>query len=370
MVRFNLPDIKFADKSAQQIEADIVNRYEQSTNKRLAPADPKRLFIKALVSALTQQRSLIDFSAKQNLIGYSSGDYLEHLGAWNDTERLDPSFAQTTIRFHFSINQTQTIPVGTRGTAGGGIFFATENDVVVQSEQLYVDIPARCTQSGEIGNGYLPGEINELVDPIQWVSSIENITESEGGSDVEDDDSYASRIQNRPESFSTAGPTGAYEYWAKTANQTIVDVTVRSPSDGVIEIRPLLEDGKIPGQEILDDVLESCNDKKVRPLTDKVQVIAPEQVNYDIDLTYWISTTNSSIASSIQDKITKAIEDYKLWQKSKLGRDIDPSELITRVKNAGAKRAEVTLPAYSQILSYQVASENLETVTYGGIEDD
>lgn len=369
MARFNLPDVVFTEKSAQQIESDIINNYEQLTGNSLNKADPRRLFLQALVPLIVQQRTLIDFSAKQNLLSYSIGEYLDHIGTQTQTERLQPTYAKTTERFTLSILTQQTISAGTRVTAGDGIFFATVQDVAVQAGQIFADVECQCTQVGTIGNGYIPGEIKQLVDPIQWVQSVENITKSERGTDVEDDDSYATRIQQAPESFSIAGPNGAYEYWAKTASQSIIDVLVHSPSPGTVEIRPLLQGGEIPGEEILDSVLEICSDHKVRPLTDLVRVLAPEQISYDISLTYWINSANSSSVISIQQTVLQAIEDYKLWQKSKLGRAIDPSELITRIKNAGAKRVVVTSPEYQSIESSQVAVESQVITTYGGLEN-
>ncbi|MDT3416181.1 phage-related baseplate assembly protein [Brevibacillus aydinogluensis] len=369
MTRFNLPDVTFADKSAEKIEADIVTRFEQLSDIKLAPADPRRKFIQAIVSLLAQQRSLIDYSAKMNMLAYSVDDFLDHLGVFTDTERLKAVPAITTVRFHFSVTQQQTIPAGTRVTAGDGLFFEIKQTVVVQAGQTQVDVQAECMEAGVKGNGYLPGQINRLVDPLPWVQYVENITTSEGGADEESNDAYAERMRQAPESFSVAGPEGAYIYWARTANSLIVDVSVRSPSPGVVEIRPLLQNGQIPGQEILDQVLVACSDRKVRPLTDFVQVLAPETISYDITLTYWISTSDSSVATSIQARVQKAIEEYKLWQKTKLGRDIDPSELITRVKNAGAKRVAVASPVYQAVDAHQVAVENLVTVTYGGLED-
>lgn len=369
MARFNLPDITFADKSAQQIEASILSKYEELTGQRLATADPRRKFVQALVPILVQQRVLIDYGAKQNLLPYSVGDVLDAIGTLTETARLDPSPALTTLKFTLSTGTPQTIPAGTRVTAGDGVFFSTSEAVLISGGQTIAEVTAECTKAGAIGNGYLPGELNQLVDPIQWVSAVENITESQGGADVEDDDSYAERIRTAPESFSVAGPTGAYEFWAKTANASIVDVSVRSPSAGVVEIRPLLEGGVIPGQEILDAVLDVCNDRSIRPLTDNVQVVAPEAVSYDLTMTYWIRTADASIAAGIQDQVDQAVEDYKLWQKSKLGRSIDPTELITLVKNAGAKRVDVTSPLYQDIFTYQVATDNVVTVTYGGLED-
>lgn len=369
--RFNLPDVAFADKSAAQIEEDILNSYALLTGQQLAAADPRRIFIQSLVPIIAQQRALIDFSAKQNLLSYSIDDFLDNLGSFGNTPRLDPDVAVTTMHLILTEVLTQAMPVdaGILATAGDKVFF-TLPAFTVLAGQATVDIEAGCTVTGPIGNGYLIGQINKLVKPLAWVASVENITESTGGADVEADDPYAERIREAPESFSVAGPDGAYRYWAKTASQTIIDVLVWSPSDGVVEIRPLLQGGEIPGQELLDAVLAACNDKKVRPLTDKVQVLALEQVPYDISLTYWINTENVGTAVAIQSKINQAIEDYKVWQKSKQGRAIDPSELITMVKNAGAKRAALTLPIYQQIEEYQVAEDDIVGIIYGGLEDD
>ncbi len=368
MTRFNLPDVAFVEKSAQQIEADTANRFKELTGIALGAADPRRKFIQTVAAIIAQQRVLIDRSAKQNLLAYAEDNYLDHLGALTETSRLAASYATVTVRFTLSTAVQQTIPAGTRVTAGDGVFFAVRAAVTVEAEQSYADVECQCTVAGAAGNGYLPGEINKLVDPLQWVQSVANITESAGGADVEDDDAYAERIRQAPESFSVAGPNGAYKYWAKSASQLIIDVSVRSPSAGVVEIRPLLTDGEIPGQEILDAVLAACSDKTKRPLTDDVQVLAPAAVSYDIDLTYWIDSANASTAVSIQAAVAQAVEDYKIWQKSMLGRAIDPSELVYRIKAAGAKRVSLTLPVYAAIESYEVAVEDNVTVTYGGLE--
>ncbi|WP_174769340.1 baseplate assembly protein, partial [Brevibacillus centrosporus] len=203
-----------------------------------------------------------------------------------------------------------------------------------------------------------------------YIQSVSNVTTSSGGTDRESDEAYRERIHIAPESFSTAGPEGAYEYFAMSASPLIVDVSVREATPGVVEIRPLLQNGELPGQEILDLVLETCNDRKARPLTDHVQALVPEQVPYDLNVTYWIGTSNSNTVATIQSNVEQAIKDYKLWQCSKQGRDIDPSELITRVKNAGAKRAMVSSPVYQAVESYKVAKLNTENITFGGLEDD
>lgn len=366
----NLPSIEFAVKDVSKIETDVITTYEAISGRKLAPGDPVRLFLQAIASIIAQQRVLIDYSAKQNLLAFAEGNFLDHLGALLETERLPAQPAKTTIRFTINSQpQTVTIPKGTRVTPDGKIFFATVEAKDIPSGTTEVDVTAECTTAGTIGNDWLAGQISKLVDPLPWVSKVENITTSSGGIDIETDDNYRERIRQAPEKFSVAGPSGAYEYWARTAHQSIIDVSIISPAPGEVEIRPLLEGGEIPGQEILDAVAEVCSDEKIRPLTDSVTVLAPAVVNYDINLTYWIDKSNSAIAVSIQNAVNDAVNDYIAWQKSKLGRDINPSELIARIKGAGAKRVEITSPAFTQVTLEQVAVASNVTVTYGGLED-
>jgi phage-related baseplate assembly protein len=63
------------------------------------------------------------------------------------------------------------------------------------------------------------------------------------------------------------------------------------------------------------------------------------------------------------------VEDFQTWQR-RLGRDINPSELIARVRGAGAKRLTLTAPADLTVGETQLPKCAAVTVAYGGIEDD
>jgi len=67
--------------------------------------------------------------------------------------------------------------------------------------------------------------------------------------------------------------------------------------------------------------------------------------------------------------VNNAVSEYVVWQKSKIGRSINPSELVRKVMQAGAKRVEVTSPVYTDLNDTQVAVEGSISVTYGGLED-
>lgn len=369
---FNLPDIEFVGTDPEEIRNSIITVYEAISGRRLFPGDPVRLFLQAMADVIIQQRVLINDTAKQNLLRYARGDMLDHLGALVETARLPEGAALTTMRFTLSAPQLQVsiIPQGTRVSPGDELYFATTEPVEIPAGGVETLIPAVCLEPGEGGNGYLPGQINILVDPLPYVASVANVTESAGGTDVEADDPYRERIYAAPERFSVAGPRGAYEYWARTASPGIADVLVYSPAPVEIEIRVLMTGGELPTQDILDAVAEVVNDERIRPLTDQVTVLAPEVVSYDIGLTYWIASNNATSVVAIQAAVQQAVADYVLWQKARIGRDINPSELNRRVLNAGALRATIASPAFAIVTETDVAVADEITITYGGLQDD
>ncbi|WP_303839391.1 baseplate J/gp47 family protein [Selenomonas ruminantium] len=367
-----LPDITFAESDPAAVEQNILTTVEALLGRKLARADPLRIFLMGIEALMIQQRILIDESAKQGLLAYATGDNLDHIGVLVGTDRLEASAATVTLQF--SLNEARetgtVIPKGTRATAGDGVMFATDATAVILAGTTSITAPATCTETGTAGNDYTAGEIIRLVDPVPFVAGVTNTTKSAGGSETESDDAYRLRIQEAPEQFSTAGPTGAYEYHAKRANSLIVDVSVDSPSPGEVVVRPLLKDGGLPDTEIINTVAETLNDRKVRPLTDHVTVEAPTAVSYDINLSYWIDREDATEAANIQAAAETAINDFVSWQRQRLGRDINPTELYYRLRAAGVKRAEISQPVYTAITRAQVALAGTITATFEGLEDD
>jgi phage-related baseplate assembly protein len=368
----DLPDIQLVDTDPETIRNNIITTYEAISGRKLYPGDPVRLFLSAIAGLIVQQRVLINDAAKQNLLRYARGKMLDHLGARVETPRLPASAARTTIRFTLSTPRIEAvaIPAGTRVSPGGNIFFATTDVAEIAPGEVSVDVAAECTESGTAGNGFLPGQINLLVDSIPFVASVVNTTESSGGADREDDDAYRERIYTAPERFSVAGPRGAYEYWARTANAGIGDVHVHSPAPSEVEIRVLMADGELPSSDVLQQVADVLRDDRVRPLTDRVTVLAPGVQTYAVDLTYWIDTANAPSATTIQTAVDQAVAEYVLWQKSRIGRNVNPSELIRRVMQAGARRVAVTSPTYTVIDDTDIAVAENVNVVYGGLESD
>lgn len=375
---YNLPDVNFVDLDVEKMLADAITEYEeayyQSTGERktLAQGDPIRIWIYTSVLREYQSRVLINNTGKQNLLKYSAGTYLEHLGARVGVTRLPAAAAVATQRFTLSAPQPMVIPIpqGTRVSPGNNIFFETVEYAEVSIGATYIDIIVQCMDIGVIGNDFYPGLINILVDPIQYVASTANQDRSQGGAPEESDSALRERIFLKPDSFSVAGPESAYEYFTKSYSSAIKEVSITSPSDGEVVVRFLLINGEIPEIAIRNEVLAYLSDKTRRPLTDHVSVPAPNQQNYDIFATYYISNNDQDIAVTIQAAVEAALDAYQLWQKTKFGRDINPSVLNSMLINAGAKRVVINNPVFTELDETTVANDVNVTLVYGGLEDE
>lgn len=365
-----MSDLNIHNETEEEILSRMVNRYEELSGETLELADERRWIFQSVAYALMIRNETTNDGLKMNLLRHSKGDYLQEIGVFTDTEILEPKQASVPLRFEIEEAKEDLIAVSpVRITPGGDVYFLTEY-FEFQPGETTKDVTAYCTEAGEVGNGYLPGEITKIVDPFPFFKSVTNLEISQGGAELESDESLKERIREAPSKFSTAGPGDGYIYWAKTANQDIIDVNVGMTSPGVVRITPLMKDGELPTATVLSDVLETCDDDKRRPITDNLVVDAPDQIEYEIDFTYYISSKNVGLVNEIQGKVNAAKDEYIAWQKGALKRDVNPTELNYLVRSAGAKRLVITKPSFVTVDIFEVAKETTVNVVYGGIEDD
>ena len=476
---YQSPKISFVDVDPKELTEEMVASYEDMAGRKLGAADPIRLAILWWANAVVQQDMKIDRVAKRNIPRYAQGEWLDLLCELFDrASRRQASAAETTIRFWLSEERPTgvIVPVGTRISAGAGvvdgkeveIVFATEKELIIPRGNLYGDVSAVCRTTGSVGNGFKPGSITALVDVFGYYDRCENLTTSEGGAETETDAEFYEQMRQSMEGYSTAGPEGAYEYWAKSVNPSITDVKATSESeqirktltvyktlessgtsgstpmeiaeeptvtayaffggeqildgtirvflpgtdtqavsgtdyqtayeDGLVTVQiysggsleglktidvdytqeragrvrvcVLLENGELPGRELLDDVSDVLSASKNRPLTDVVTVTAPDVIRFDVDMTYFIPADGTVSAADMEDRVQEAVDGYIAWQTAKMGRDINPSELIHRVMQAGVKRVHVNAPLDSIIGKTEVALLGNRNVVNGGREDE
>ncbi len=371
--RFDLPEVVFLDVDAATVEAGIIAGYERAAKRTLAQGDPVRLFLLSVASEICGLRAEVNIAAQNNLLSYAQGTYLDSLGAYFGVARLAPVPAKGTFKFTLSTGLADDvlIPAGTEVT-NGTVTFATDDDAVILAGTLTASVDATCTEPGTIGNGYSAGQIGTMVEPVAYVAEAVNVTTTADGADVETDEALAKRVQLAPNSFSSAGPRKAYVYHAYSASPAIIDVSVDSPTPGIVNVYLLTTGGQLPSTALCNDVLAALSAEDVRPLTDEVHVYAPEAVTFSVVLDYWISVSDQARVAEIQQAVTVAVEQYRQWQCLHIGRDIVPDKLVQLVVEAGAFRVDsATLsPEYESVSATQVAVCSGIVVTYKGLTNE
>jgi len=374
----NLPDISFIDdKQLEEVQSEMTrdyqNRYKEITGKEvvLDRADPMSLILYALSVQVYQAMLYVDKTGKQDLLKYSYGPYLDNLAAMKGIARESAKPSRAMVRFTLAeIRPTVVeIPAGSRLT-NGDIYFQTESYASIPSGETSVDIPCVCMTLGVAGNGLSVGEINILVDPVPYVAKVSNTEVTTGGADIEDDDTLKDRIYIAPSRYSVAGPEDSYEYWTRTYNSNITDVLIYSDNPVEVIIEFIMKDGELPSESMVQGLQIFLQNEQIRPLTDKVIVRKPETVDYTINAKYFINKSDLKKVDTIKAAVDKAVNEYVVWQCSKIGRDINPSKLIQMMVEAGAKRVELSLPIFQVIGKANVAKLSKKIITYGGLEDD
>lgn len=376
----NTPDVSFIDnKTIDDVRGDMVADFEafmtEASGSRvsLGRASVHRMILYSAAAQIYQAMQYIDRAGKQSLLKYSYSEFLDNLALLKGVTREPAKAATTTIRFTASATRTLAtpIPAGTRISSSGSVYFQTTEYAEIPAGNLTVDVPAECTVTGKDGNGLAIGEVSTIVDPIPYITSATNLTATEGGADVEDDATLAERVYLAPGAYSTAGPEDGYLYHAKAYNAAIGDVVATSNQEaGQVDIVFIMADGSTPGSSMISGLQAYLSGKTIRPMTDKLTVSAPEEIAYNIELTYYINRSDSARAVAIQAAVAQAVEDYKVWQRT-IGRDVNPSQLAAMVMEAGAKRVTVTAPTFATVAATKVAAlSGSASVTYGGLEDD
>lgn len=374
----NVPEISFIENmSLQELKDQVISEYKRLYKEKygedpnLGEADPKYLMMQAFALIEYQTMQYVDIKGKQELLKTATGDSLDNLAALLGLTRKPAERAIATERF--SIQEALTtfvpIPVGTRVRSQSGFYFNTLEYAEIPAGETYVDTTVQAEEPGEGSNNLEVGAIDTLVDPIPFISSVSNQTASSGGINTESDDALTERIYLAPSQFSSAGPRDAYEYYTKEWRADIADVKVVTPNPCEIEIYAVTDQGALLNSTERAALLAYLSAEDKRPLCDDVSVEVPTEITYNITLTYYIATSQSQSAAAIKAQVEQAIADFEKWQRH-LGRDVNPTELITRIREAGAKRVTVTYPVHTVIQDTQIPKIGTETITYGGLEDD
>ncbi|MDF2984876.1 MAG: hypothetical protein K0R50_386 [Eubacterium sp.] len=373
-------EYQFISTDTNALVTKLISAYELITGSVVRPASPEKLFINWIADVLVLERGLNNYTGNQNLPSRAESENLDALGElFYVKKRPKAQAAVCTVRFYISAVQSTSIliPSGTQITdIEGALVWETTADAYVKAGDTYTDVKIQCQTTGRTGNGYAAGQISVIIEPYAYYDHCENITSSDGGSDISTDDEFYELMRASQDAYSNAGAKGGYIYFTKQVSGEIADVVVNTPSPGKVNLYALMNDGTGASTEIKNDMLAACNDDFVRPLTDYVTVEDPDVVPYNIIFTYFIPNNASKSAAEIESAVNAAVQAYVKWQCGKLGRDINPDELRQLVKEAGVKRIILTEPAFtilsdgSDNTTPEIAQIDSIIITNGGYENE
>jgi phage-related baseplate assembly protein len=320
---------------------DMITAYQASTGRTLYPAQVERLYVNLSAYRESLIRNAIQYAALQNLLAYAVYPNLDYLGALLGVTRLPAQGAVTTLQFTLAapLPIAMTIPAGTLiGTQDSAFTFSTSAPLIITAGNTSGVVAAACTTPGAGANGYATGQVNVQLNPSTLISAVANTTITSGGAANETDAHLRGRIQAAPNQFSAAGPAGAYQFFALGADPSIIDVSVISPSPGVVNVYIL--SGPITTQPE-----SSPNNASV----------AVTEVDYTIAGT--VTLYSDADPSSTATAVNNAAVNFALALGSRIQRDIVPSQIIEALQGAsGVYDVVLTAPVYTQLTAGQWAN--------------
>lgn len=373
-----LPGVSFAEEmSLKEWETLLLDnyraRYREITGEDavLHDADPVVLCMRSTAALCAQLAELLNYRGRSQLLRYAQGAALDELAALYGLVRKEPERAVVKLRFTVSEPQAGAVavPLGTRARTEGGVYFNTVEYGQIPAGEQSVVVKAQAEQAGTGANGLAPGAVRLMVDPIAYLRSVENVEETAGGTDAESDEELTRRVYLAPSTFSTAGPADAYEYYARAWRNDVADVKVYSPAPDLVNICFMLEGGVRPGPADEEGMTEYMRQDIPRPVCDLVTCMGPEEVGYTIDVHYTVGRSRAKTITAVQNAVEAAVEEYRAWQRV-LGRDIEPLELLARLRQAGAKHCVLAAPQAAAVGKTQIARCDGCSVIFDGVEED
>ena len=389
----DLPPISFAQIDVSALQASVISGFlaawEADTGEKLnlLPSDRRYNFLSSSTAWLIGAYAVLDASAKQNLIPYAAGGFLDNLGAFFNIgsfsgahrgERLPASYAITSIKFTLAttVNNASIIPQGTQvASISTGSVFATDTDLTIAPGYISGDVNATCTETGPQANELT--DVSVLVNwPGAFTVSAQNVTATQGGADIQSDEDFRLQLYSASDSYSNAGSYGAYQWFAKNASPDIASVSVAGPEDvgipGDVLVTVLLNNGVFPDQPMLDLVAAAVNPDNIRDLSAHVRVAAPSGVAYTVSVRYWCDESQVGHELALQQNVNNAVNSWVSTNAVSLGGSINPSTLEVAIMDAGASYVIVDSPvARIPLTKWQTAVITDDpTAVFQGAEQD
>lgn len=176
--------------------------------------------------------------------------------------------------------------------------------------------------------------------------------------EMEGDEALRLRAQAAFEGMSVAGPSAAYEYFARSASGKVADARASSPAPAEVVIAVLSTDGDgTASPELLAAVTEAVNDEEVRPLGDRVTVRSAEIVDYEINATLYLYPGPES--EPIINAADASLQKFLKQNDKKISKDVARSAISAALHVQGVQRVVLNAPPDDIRISDIQAARNI-----------
>ncbi|ULL06128.1 baseplate J/gp47 family protein [Pseudomonas putida] len=205
--------------------------------------------------------------------------------------------------------------------------------------------------------------VKRLVIVAEDLSAVPPVAEQ-----LESDESLAERTLLAFEGMAVAGPAGAYEFHARSADGRVADVKASSPSPATVLVSVLSRvNGGVATQDLLNKVAQALTPENIRPVGDRVLVKSAELVDYEIEAVLYMFPGAENELALAQAKTS--LDTYINAQR-RLGRDIRRSAIHAALHVSRVQRVELVKPAADYVIEDHQASNCIgSTVVMGGTDE-
>lgn len=368
-----LPEPSFIDRDPEAIRDAVIARVEALLNQSLPPQSTERMMCEVLAYRETLVRIAIQLACKQNLWSYANYPMIDHLARIVGEARRVARAATTTMLWTLPVarESASPIPMGTTiRSKDGKVIFATDKDATIPTGDLSVTVSATCTTTGVGGNGYLAGQVSELVSQVAFTVAASNTTITAGGTTTEGTEAMRERVPLSIETLSVAGPLGAYERLACTVDG-VLDARALQTGDGEITVTVLGDLGE-PDQDTLDAVVFALDPEDAIPETDEVIVegALPVLSSMSLGVTLYKPQAPRTAEVVVAD-IVSAVSVWAAKRGTKLGRGW-PWTLLSQQARAVPELFEVVLQSTLPVVgdAEYVVLESISVMVLGYTEED
>lgn len=184
----------------------------------------------------------------------------------------------------------------------------------------------------------------------------------------ESNDEFRTRAQMAFEGLSVAGPRGAYEFHALSADPRVADVKAVSPApcEVVVTVLARAGDGAAPA-DLVTVVATALDDEDIRPVGDFVTVQSAAIVPYVIEATLFFFPGPE--AEPIRAAAEASLRDF-ISKQRRIGRDIRRSAIYAALHVEGIQRVELAKPSQDIVITTSQAGHCTGyTLTMGGADE-